>query len=1051
VKILIWSDAHWHVWNKFGIDNEGMPNRLREQVLVGQQIIEIKNKYKIRYGVFGGDWTHKRGETPTESLFFLRGFLKTISSVVLDGIPPEFRKAVIDSYSDIFYILGADGNHDYVRTADTKEYHKITSILKDYANFVTEIPGLKVRAIAYDENPDWDTVTGYDIVVIHKTPAYVNKYGHAFEGVRWDFLAKNNRIVLFGHHHDPMQLAPNCFVIGSPMPMDFSETGEHGVMILDTDTWKVERIKLKYPEFITVDNSDQVVDTYNYYRVLNAKGDSGTDKVIGIQAVPVFEEKISSLGHKDILMEWLAKEQKPADYFNVIDSIFNGSLSGYVDVYKGVLSKVEVKDFLSLGSVQYEVRSGFIFVEGHNENNPGESNGCGKTSGVGECIYWALTGETTKGLTGDSVIRDTPELQKDARVRLTFTYEGKEIIIDRSRSENLKVIVEGVDKAAGYKLPDQQRILETTFGINEALFMASCYFSQENLQMLTGMTNGDRTNMITDLLGFNIYDDMQEKIKKEVQVCNEDLAKVQTAIVSLRQDIAVKEQKAGGLRESLANHATTVKHHNFMIVQCKDKIVKLQEQLAVALGSKPAESNFDGQLADLYAEKSKIEQEEVLAHNQVSENSSFQKKELRLKKLIADSVANETAITQRIEVERINMQTHINEVIKIGMAIMTEENKAAEYRAEISKAQGKAQGVICPECGNEVTGDSIAHIVGKFEEKVANVHEIIGKLLAQKQQAEAEGSCTNSRLDEANVQLHEVRVEKAGFEQELSNIKALKDDEYSKLLLYKDKINDVQNRINIVIQIKSAYKVKLSEHNIIIVDINNQIASQQQGIKFAEDILRVQGTYVNIMQADLASVEAEIKNKNQDAVALGGKEEESTDKIGKFEFWKVAFSAKGIRSMLLGTFCNQFNQVVSEYAAVVSRGRTTVFLSPQGETKKGEARNMIDVLITNNGKTRTHRALSGGEKRRVDMALCIALNKWVSNRYNLNNGIFGLMIFDELFASLDRTTEETAADLLIEEGKDKAVFVVSHTAELAAYADRILTFNKIGGVTECEG
>ena len=1051
MKILIWSDAHWHVWNKFGIDNEGMPNRLREQVLVGQQIIEIKNKYKIQYGIFGGDWTHKRGETPTEPLFFLREFLKSISGVVLDGIPPEFRKAVIDSHADIFYILGVDGNHDYVRTVDTKEYHKITSILKDYANFVTEIPGLKVRAIAYDENPDWDTVTGYDIVVIHKQPALVTGHGHVMDGVAWDVLAKNNRIVLFGHYHAAQQLASNCFVIGSPMPMDFGETGEHGVMILDTDTWKVERIKLKYPEFITVDNSDQVVDTYNYYRVLNAKGDSGTDKVMGIQIVPMFEEKMSSLGHKDILMEWLAKEQKPADYFNVIDGIFNGSLSGYADVYRGVLSKVEATNFLSLGSVRYDVRPGFIFVEGRNENNPGESNGCGKTSGVGECIYWALTGETTKGLTGDSVIRDTPELQKDARVRLTFTYEGKEIIIDRSRSENLKVIVDGIDKAAGYKLSDQQRILETTLGINEALFMASCYFSQENLQMLTGMTNGDRTNMITDLLGFNIYDDMQEKITKEVRVCNEDLAKTQTAMVSLRQDIAVKEQKATGLRESLANHDTTVKHHNFTIAECKDKIIKLQEQLAVVLGSKPIESDFDGQLADLCAEKSKIEQEEVVAHNQVSENSLFQKKELRLKKLIADSVANETAIMQRIETERINGQCNTNEVMKVRGAIKTEEDKATEYRTEISKAMGKETGVVCPECGNEVTGDSIAHIVDKFKEKISNAHEAIGKLLGQQQRLEAEGACINSRTEEANTQLQEVRAEKAGFEQELSNIKALKDDEYSKLLLYKDKINDVQNRINIVIQTKSVYKVKLSEHNTIVAGINSQIDIQNQGIKFAEDTLRMQETYIKTTQADLMLVEAEIKNKTQDVVALGRKEEEITDKINKFEFWKVAFSAKGIRSMLLGTFCNQFNQVVREYASVVSRGRTTVFLSPQGETKKGEARNMIDILITNNGKTRVYRALSGGEKRRVDMALCIALNKWVSNRYKLSNGIFGLMIFDELFASLDRTTEETAADLLIEEGKDKAVFVVSHTAELAAHADRILTFNKIGGVTECVG
>jgi len=51
----------------------------------------------------------------------------------------------------------------------------------------------------------------------------------------------------------------------------------------------------------------------------------------------------------------------------------------------------------------------------------------------------------------------------------------------------------------------------------------------------------------------------------------------------------------------------------------------------------------------------------------------------------------------------------------------------------------------------------------------------------------------------------------------------------------------------------------------------------------------------------------------------------------------------------------------------------------------------------------------------------------------------GMIVFNELFSSLDKAGEELTAAVLTKEGEDKAIVVISHTQELLAYADRVWT------------
>jgi DNA repair exonuclease SbcCD ATPase subunit len=80
----------------------------------------------------------------------------------------------------------------------------------------------------------------------------------------------------------------------------------------------------------------------------------------------------------------------------------------------------------------------------------------------------------------------------------------------------------------------------------------------------------------------------------------------------------------------------------------------------------------------------------------------------------------------------------------------------------------------------------------------------------------------------------------------------------------------------------------------------------------------------------------------------------------------------------------------------------------------------------------------------------MALNKWVSNKYQIPNGLLGLMILDEMFSFIDRMGEESIATLLYEESQTKSVLVISHTPELASYATRIYNVTKENGVSHLD-
>lgn len=95
-------------------------------------------------------------------------------------------------------------------------------------------------------------------------------------------------------------------------------------------------------------------------------------------------------------------------------------------------------------------------------------------------------------------------------------------------------------------------------------------------------------------------------------------------------------------------------------------------------------------------------------------------------------------------------------------------------------------------------------------------------------------------------------------------------------------------------------------------------------------------------------------------------------------------------------------------------------------------------------------SLSGGEKRKVSLAVMLGLQELLKVAHNQKNNI---MFFDEVGENLDREGLDGLYILLSELKKDKTLFVITHNNYLKSLMDnaKTITMIKSNGVSKLKG
>jgi len=137
---------------------------------------------------------------------------------------------------------------------------------------------------------------------------------------------------------------------------------------------------------------------------------------------------------------------------------------------------------------------------------------------------------------------------------------------------------------------------------------------------------------------------------------------------------------------------------------------------------------------------------------------------------------------------------------------------------------------------------------------------------------------------------------------------------------------------------------------------------------------------------------------------------------------------KGVRSHVLGEALSGIEAVANGWLARIAGSGLQLSLKPYGEKKSGGVRDSISLEVTGAGGGYGYQGASGGERRRIDVALLFALAEIAGAAHGQKRGT---LFFDEVLDSLDTAGVGAVVEALDELASARAVVVISHNEDLA--------------------
>lgn len=146
----------------------------------------------------------------------------------------------------------------------------------------------------------------------------------------------------------------------------------------------------------------------------------------------------------------------------------------------------------------------------------------------------------------------------------------------------------------------------------------------------------------------------------------------------------------------------------------------------------------------------------------------------------------------------------------------------------------------------------------------------------------------------------------------------------------------------------------------------------------------------------------------------------------------TALGTKGFRAQVLGEALAGLEHATNAVLDHMTGGSLRIALRSYSETAKGKIKEAISLQVKGAGGGHGYAACSTGQRRRIDVAIVLALAGLAGAR--------GTLWFDEVFDGLDAQGVERLAELLEDLATERAVIVITHSH---AFADRISSSQRL--------
>lgn len=168
-------------------------------------------------------------------------------------------------------------------------------------------------------------------------------------------------------------------------------------------------------------------------------------------------------------------------------------------------------------------------------------------------------------------------------------------------------------------------------------------------------------------------------------------------------------------------------------------------------------------------------------------------------------------------------------------------------------------------------------------------------------------------------------------------------------------------------------------------------------------------------------------------------------KIRDAEILIEAYGNRGVKALLLNGIVDPLNRISNEYLKMLGAKTFGIKFSASKELKSGEVRNIFDISVLDYELQAVipYAAYSGGESKRIDIAIILALLTVSSNTMDI-----GLLVLDEVIDATDLEGAEAIVEILKSIAEDRTILMITHNDSVKDLIENNIHCIKSNKITE---
>jgi DNA repair exonuclease SbcCD ATPase subunit len=656
-----------------------------------------------------------------------------------------------------------------------------------------------------------------------------------------------------------------------------------------------------------------------------------------------------------------------------------------------------------------------------------------------ESIVFAVFGRTIRGQSVDKIIN------KQNKKELYVELEIDNLKIIRKRKPNsLELYSEDKGNETLSTVSLTQKLIEDKIGVNYETFINILCYGQHNMFDFLSASAPAKRAIIENLLSLEDYNKYESVARKTSNTLKKEMARLSGKYETILENESKNKEQLDSYKKKFLDFVSEKrleieklesKIEKFKNIDIDEELKKFEESEQKLKKINKINEEYQNTVHDLDKTNKRFKEYELKFNN-------FQhdiQKELKYLKIKIENILSididlrleEWNIYEKKLKDLTKAQQELNEISlnisNIEKNLIPIINEIKQIDENLSKIKNIELGVRCPSCLQIVDPDNAKNTEKDFSE----MREELSEQLSDPQKELQKFYDLKKQLSSKHKELSKIKEPEIKKEV-LIRHQSDKEHLNSQLKEKEERLNenpydDIINKINVEIlqlsekidNIKKEIDKEQSEFNKY-ADFKKSKFDKEELIKFkaqkdhTNELLESKKSELknNTYEDVIKNIEKEIKEISSNIKSLKKEMQTKEDLTPYLDFWIHGFSDTGIKSYIINQIIPALNSQVNYWLQFLYNNRLEI-----------EFDQYLDAKIFSYDEEFDYKGSSGGEKRRIDLAILLSFAHIMRLSSKADNNI---LFLDESTESLDKNGVECMYQTILELSRERTVFVITH-------------------------